>query len=98
MIRRPIASICALFLIAASLGAQGIISTVAGGNEASPGDGGLAIKAILNQPWGVVADRQGNIIFADYGNSRIRKVTPVGIISTIAGTGDFGFSGDGGPA
>jgi uncharacterized protein (TIGR03437 family) len=98
MIRRPIASICVLFLIAANLGAQGIISTVAGGNESSPGDGGLAIKAILNQPWGVVADRQGNIIFADYGNSRIRKVTPAGIISTIAGTGDFGFSGDGGPA
>ncbi len=87
-----------LLFVTVLLPAQGIISTVAGGSDSSPGDGGPAIQAVLNQPWGVVADRQGNFYFTDYANSRIRKVTPSGIISTIAGTGVAGFTGDGQPA
>ena len=71
MTRRLIVLICVLFLTSGFVRGQGIISTVAGGNESSPGDGGPAIKAILNQPWGVVADRQGNIYFTDYANIRL---------------------------
>ncbi len=63
------------------------------------GDNGLATAATLGQPAGVVVDAQGNLFIADYHNKRIRKVdAKTGIIKTIAGTGTFGFSGDGGPA
>ena len=80
---------------------SGIIFTVAGnGTSGYSGDGGLATNASLNlNGYGAVAvDASGNLFIADEGNSVIRKVTPDGIISTIAGTGAFGFSGDGGPA
>jgi sugar lactone lactonase YvrE len=76
----------------------GIISTVAGGGTANPGDGGPATAASLNFPTGVAADNFGNIYIADGANNRIRKVNAGGIISTIAGNGTVGFSGDGGPA
>ena len=72
---------------------SGIINTVIGiGN----GDGGLATNAILSNPEAIFIDRTGNIYFPDY--SRVRKVDPNGIITTIAGTGVRGFSGDGGLA
>ena len=77
----------------------GIISTIAGtGIAGFFGDGGAATAAKLNWPTGIVIDGLGNIIFSDQYNHRIRKITPAGIISTIAGTGTVSFSGDGGPA
>ena len=77
----------------------GVISTVAGnGVEGFSGDGGPAVQAQLDEPFGVAADRAGNIYIADRRNHRIRKVDAAGVISTLAGTGVEGFSGDGGPA
>jgi sugar lactone lactonase YvrE len=78
---------------------SGIISTVAGNGTAGfSGDGGLATSAQLNGPGTVGIDALGNLYIADLMNNRIRKVNTSGIISTIAGTGTVGFSGDGGLA
>lgn len=78
----------------------GIITTVAGNGTAGPaGDGGAATSAELNYPWGVTVDASGNIYIADTSNNRIRKVTAsTGVISTVAGNGTAGYSGDGGQA
>jgi hypothetical protein len=62
------------------------------------GDGGPATSAQILYPTGIVVDSAGNLLIADYGNSRIRKVTPDGIITTVAGNGNRGYGGDGGPA
>ena len=78
---------------------SGIITTVAGnGASGYSGDGGPATDAQLNFPDGIAVDRTGNLYIADNGNNRIRKVTPGGIITTVAGNGSFRESGDGGPA
>jgi hypothetical protein len=78
---------------------SGIITTVAGNGGANfSGDGGAAIKAGLNSPWGVALDGVGNLYFADEVNQRIRKVGTNGIITTVAGNGYEGFYGDGGAA
>ena len=77
----------------------GTITTIAGtGVRGFSGDGGRAISAQLHSPLGVAVDGQGNIYIADSGNNRVRKVSPGGTITTFAGTGGGGFSGDGGPA
>ena len=77
----------------------GTISTVAGsGASGFSGDGGAATAAQLYLPWGVAVDGAGNLYIADTHNQRIRKVDTTGTISTVAGTGAWGFSGDGGPA
>jgi Carbohydrate binding domain/NHL repeat len=79
----------------------GTISTVAGTNtEASgySGDGGPATNASLAVPYGVAVDLAGNLYIADTSNQRVRKVTLDGTISTVAGNGVPGYSGDGGPA
>ncbi|MBZ5538692.1 MAG: hypothetical protein LAO31_22320 [Acidobacteriia bacterium] len=77
----------------------GVISTVAGfGANGFTGDGGPATSAFLASPMGVAVDSDGNLYIADAGNHRVRKVTTAGVISTVAGTGWYGFSGDGGPA
>ena len=78
----------------------GIISTIAGtGTKGYSGDNGAATLAQLNLPYGVVLDSSRNVYIADTSNSRIRKIDmSTGIISTIAGTGIYGYSGDGGPA
>lgn len=77
----------------------GIISTVAGTGVAdSTGDGGLATLAQINAPGALALARDGSLYIADYVGNRFRRVGPDGIITTIAGTGQLGFSGDGGPA
>jgi uncharacterized protein (TIGR03437 family) len=76
----------------------GNVSTVAGGGFGFSGDGGPATQAALNFPEGLAVDSAGNIYISDAGNNRIRKVNTAGRISTVAGTGTAGFSGDGEPA
>ncbi|MBS1584470.1 MAG: T9SS type A sorting domain-containing protein [Bacteroidetes bacterium] len=79
---------------------QGYVFAVAGGGNPPTGigDGGPATDATLGGVYGVWADGRGNVYFVDQGNVRIRKVdASTGIITTIAGTGTAGFSGDGGP-
>jgi sugar lactone lactonase YvrE len=77
----------------------GVITTIAGnGTAAYGGDGGPATSASLCYPQGVAVDATGNVYIADYCNAAIRKVTPAGTISTVAGTGFSGYSGDGGTA
>ncbi len=76
----------------------GVLTTVAGGTLGFSGDGGPATKAALYFPSGVAIDSAGNIYFADKGNNRVRKVDTKGVITTFAGTGTAGYSGDGGPA
>ena len=79
--------------------AGGTITTVAGiRTRGFSGDGGPATSAQINSPRGVALDGAGNLYIVDTGNNRIRKVDTSGIITTVAGTGDAGFSGDGGPA
>jgi sugar lactone lactonase YvrE len=78
---------------------RGIITTIAGtGKPGSGGDGGPATDAELDEPYYVVVERDGSIIVADSGSASVRMIDPRGVITTIAGTGDVGFSGDGGPA
>jgi uncharacterized protein (TIGR03437 family) len=78
------------------VGTDGKISTVAGtGTAGNSGDGGPATSAQLRQPSGVALDTSGDIFIADYGNSRIREITPDGIIHTVAGGTGVGYTGDG---
>jgi len=77
----------------------GIITTVAGdGSYGFSGDGGPATEAQLYLPWAMAVDSAGNLYIADTRNQRIRKVDASGLITTVAGDGSYGFSGDGGPA
>jgi RHS repeat-associated protein len=62
------------------------------------GDGGPAVNALLNNIGNIAVDAIGNLYIVDFGNSRIRKVDTNGIITTVAGNGTWGYSGDGGPA
>ncbi|OGG55416.1 MAG: hypothetical protein A3F84_05950, partial [Candidatus Handelsmanbacteria bacterium RIFCSPLOWO2_12_FULL_64_10] len=85
----------------ARVGADGVLRTIAGGTSVLggfAGDGGPATQARLNMPRGVAADAKGNVYFIDQLNNRIRKVSAEGTITTFAGTGTAGFSGDGSPA
>ena len=78
---------------------SGTIATVAGtGKRGFAGDGGAAVEALLANPTDVAVDEAGNIYIADAYNGRIRRVDISGTIATIAGTGERGFAGDGGPA
>jgi uncharacterized protein (TIGR03437 family) len=77
----------------------GVITTIAGtGTPGYAGDGGLAVNAELYSPAGLAVDSAGNLYIADYGNYTVRKVDTSGNITTVAGTGVWGYSGDGGPA
>ena len=78
---------------------EGFITTITGtGSAGITGDGGPATSALLNYPSGVSPDIHGNLYIADNRNHKIRIVNRNGIITTFAGTGEFGNSGDGGPA
>jgi uncharacterized protein (TIGR03437 family) len=76
----------------------GASDIAAGGGNPAFGDNGAAVGARLNHPSGVAADALGNLYIADRDNHRIRRVTPNGLITTIAGTGEAGNGGDGGLA
>ena len=81
------------------LDSAGILTRVAGNSRAGySGDGAAATNAQLNEPSGVAVDRAGNVYIAERGNSRIRRVDPAGIITTVVGNGNVGYGGDGGPA
>ena len=77
----------------------GVISTLAGtGEPGYRGDGGPAAQAQLNRPRRVAADSAGNVYVVDARNNRIRRIDTTGRITTFAGTGEWGYSGDDGPA
>jgi uncharacterized protein (TIGR03437 family) len=78
---------------------NGVITTVAGTGAAGvSGDGGLAINALVGNPVGVATDSVGNNVYIADGSASVRKLFPSGIITTIAGSGTRGYSGDGGSA
>jgi uncharacterized protein (TIGR03437 family) len=82
-----------------TVSSAGMISTVAGtGNGPYSGDNGPATSAQFGTTLGVAADANGNVFVADYDNHRVRKISSNGIVTTVAGNGTPGFSGDGGPA
>jgi uncharacterized protein (TIGR03437 family) len=77
----------------------GTITTIAGTGVAGySGDGGPAAAAEINLPYGLAVDLAGDVYVADLGNNRVRKISPLGVISTVAGTGVAGSAGDGGLA
>ena len=78
----------------------GTLTCVAGtaGGVGGLGDGGPATSASLGGLWGLVLDSSGSLCIGEYDGDRVRKVTPGGIISTLAGNGTPGYTGDGGPA
>jgi uncharacterized protein (TIGR03437 family) len=78
---------------------SGTITTIAGSTfPGFSGDGGPAVGAGISLPGGLAVDAAGNVYFSDINNYRIRKVSASGTITTVAGNGTKGFSGDGGPA
>jgi DNA-binding beta-propeller fold protein YncE len=81
-------------------GAEPLMETAAGvGTEGNRGDGGPAVRASLNMPFDIALDRAGNIYFSDTFNHTVRRIdSKTGRISTVAGSGRAGFSGDDGPA
>src|SRR5579872_3252580 len=79
---------------------SGVITTIAGtGEPGFSGDGGPATRAQMNQPYGMVIDRSGNIYVADRLNGRVRRIDGTsGVITTLAGDGSGKYNGDGGPS
>lgn len=79
--------------------ADGVISTLAGnGLQGFAGDGAMATLAELDSPMGLAVAADGRVVIADTHNRRVRAVNAAGVITTFAGSGGKGFSGDGGPA
>jgi sugar lactone lactonase YvrE len=78
---------------------DGVIDEFAGTGEAGyGGDGGPAVSARIDEAHGIAVDGRGNTYFIDTGNRRVRKVDADGVVSTVAGSGETGSAGDGGPA
>ncbi|HXD92711.1 MAG TPA: T9SS type A sorting domain-containing protein [Bacteroidia bacterium] len=94
--KKLITSIAIAFCL--TVQAQTITTVVGDGTQGYSGDGGQATAASLNYPISVVVDKNGNIFCSDDGNNVIRKITTTGVITTYAGTGIYGYSGDGGQA
>lgn len=89
----------ALLLASATPALAATLSTLAGtGTRGFSGDTGPATAAQLNDPFGVIRGPDGALWFCEYGGQRIRRTAADGTISTVAGTGATGYSGDGGPA
>src|SRR6476620_10815104 len=92
-------ALCFLLLAINVSAAEWTISTVAGNGTAGfSGDGGPATSAQLRDPFGVIRGPDGALWFCEYTGHRIRKIARNGTISTVAGNGQGGYSGDGGPA
>ncbi len=89
-------ALCALCI--PNVNAQNIDTYAGTGAAGFSGDGGPATAAKINGPYAVTADLTGNVYFGDHGNFRLRKINSSGIISTIAGNGSSGYTGDGGPS
>jgi streptogramin lyase len=96
--RRGMRLLFSLWAFAVSLSAAEIHTIVGTGTKGFSGDGGPAAKAQINNPFGIARGPDGALYICDMDNHRIRKVAPNGTISTVAGTGERGWSGDGGPA
>src|SRR4051812_1401549 len=97
MLRRTI--LLALPLLAAAADPPAISTFAGTGTPGYAGDGGLARAAQLHDPFDIAFDRAGNLYFADTMNHCVRRVDAgAGIISAVAGSGQKGYSGDGGPA
>src|SRR5438034_10318585 len=96
----PALLLCFLIqMIRAQPAVSGTVVTCAGaGAKGFSGDGGPVAKAQFNDPSGIVRGRDGTLYICDTANHRIRKVTPDGKITTVAGTGEPGWTGAGGPA
>ncbi len=78
--------------------ATGVITTIAGvGESGYSGDGGPAVEATLYEPYSLAIDSDGSVYIVDRLNAVVRKVAPDGIMTTVAGTGEQGYSGDGAP-
>ena len=96
---RPLLALLAALALTSLDAAAWTIETFAGsGKQGFSGDGGPATNALIDNPFGVVRGPDGAIWFCEYTGQRIRRVAPNGTITTIAGTGQKGYSGDGGPA
>src|SRR5213083_3274038 len=95
-----LSALLAVFASGAAVRAAGLsIATVAGtGMAGDSGDGGPATAAALNNPYGLARGPDGALYICDMENHRIRRVAKDGTITTVAGTGKRGYSGDGGPA
>lgn len=95
---RHLTTLALAFTLSASA-ADWKITTFAGtGEQGGSGDGGPATQAKIDNPFGLTRGPDGALYFCEYTGQRIRKVTPDGIIHTVAGSGQKGYSGDGGPA
>jgi len=78
---------------------RGVITTIVGnGRHGYSGDGGRATRARLSDPYGLAFDAHGNLYVAEPDEGVVRRIDTSGVITTVAGTGRPGFSGDGGPA
>jgi hypothetical protein len=95
VIRRVLQMGCVGAVIVAIVQADELV-LVAGGGKGP--DGGPAVGAAMGQPFGMGVDAIGNLFIADFSEHRVRKVDPSGVITTVGGTGEKGFGGDGGPA
>ena len=80
------------------IGLDGVITTVAGNGQSGSASDGTAADASLASPRNLVLDGEGNLYISEFEGHRVRRVSSDGRISTVAGTGGMGFSGDGGPA
>ncbi|SPF45636.1 exported hypothetical protein [Candidatus Sulfopaludibacter sp. SbA4] len=94
---RAASAVC-LLLIAWPARAQTISLFAGNGNTTSSGDGGSATAAAINEPSGLAIDPAGDVYISDTNGWRVRRVNPAGIISTVAGNGTYGATGDGGQA